>query len=129
MPLPYLATAWFPSGRALDADARFTATIGNLAERPRDLSATAAVTSSDGANQEFTLSLVDDGGCWSSSIALEAPNDFTPQVLELGPSPYDVVVHARFDGAKMTAPAVRWPDAYPANSNEGDRISTMLTSG
>lgn len=128
-PAPFWQVFWFPSERDLDIDAPFGASVGNIAIRPTQVSATAVATASDGASAEFGLSVGDDGGCWASSIGLESDTDFTAQVIDLGPPPYSVTVTITVDGQTITGNPVRWPDDFPANSNESSRTATSASTG
>ena len=63
----YIQVLWYPSGRDLDAEAPFSAYLGNLTSKPNDVSAVATVTSSNGSSQDFELFGVVDENCWSST--------------------------------------------------------------
>jgi hypothetical protein len=122
-PSPFVQVLWFPSDRELEADAAFYALVGNIPVPPAEIAATATVTASNGESVELQLSVGDNRGCWSSSIGFEGAPQFTAQVLELGPPPYAAVVTVAIDGSTITGTPVRWPDDFPANSNESSRVA------
>jgi len=113
---------WYPSGQTLDAEAPFSAHIGNLTEKPAQVSAVATVTSSNGSSQDFELTGGVAEECWGSTVSFDQPANLTSQVLELGPSPYDVELTLRIEGQKIMTPVITWPDDFPSNSNESSRI-------
>lgn len=127
-PAGYMQAFWFPGGQELERTASFNAYLGNLTERPNNVSAAATVTASDGKSQAFIMisNVVED--CWESTIKLEAPADFTSSVLGLGAPPYEVVISVSIDGRDVVEQAITWPNDYPSNSNESHRVPLPPTS-
>lgn len=128
-PPPFVAASWFPSGRDLEADAPFSAEVGNILAKPTEVSATVAVAASNGESTEFVLSIGDDGGCWGSSIDVLAPAQFTAQVLASGPPPFKAILTVTVDGRTIVGEPIRWPADYPANSNESRRVAANVMPG
>lgn len=118
VPPQFVQVLWYPSGRALDPGASFSAQVGNLTTKPEDVSAVATVTSSDGGSGEFELVGNVDDNCWGSNVGFVGPDNLTAQVLELGPAPYDVMMTFSVDDQEIMSPAFTWPDDFPSNSNE-----------
>jgi len=127
MPPPFARVSWYPSGRDLEADAPFFALIGNLAAAPGDEVATVTVTAANGASQQYPLGRADPGGDSGSAVELEAVPGFTAEIIALGPPPYEATLTVAFDGFTVTSDPVRWPDDFPANSNESPRQAATVT--
>ena len=114
----FVHTSWHPGSGDLDPEAPFLAGLGNLTERPDEVMAHATVSASNGTVEDFDMSARIDEDCSESSIALEAPNDFSRRVVDLGPPPYEVSLTFIIDGQAMAAEILTWPDDYPTHSNE-----------
>ncbi len=127
VPEPYGQVFWYPSGRDLEAGSPFAALIGNLVTPPGDVSATVSVAAGNGDVQEFPLSPTEIGTCWQGTVAFDAGAGFTESVLTLGPAPYDLMVKALIDGSTVIVEPLRWPDDFPANSNESPRLTATGT--
>jgi len=127
-PPPYAQVFWYPSGRDLEADATFFALIGNIAKPPAGVSGTVSVTAGNGASRQYDLTAGQTSNCWEGTVSLHAPAHFTADVLDLGPSPYDVTVTATIDGSTIISDPIRWPDDFPSNSNESPRLATSIDS-
>jgi hypothetical protein len=117
-PPMFLQTSWYPGGGDLDPEATFTAGLGNLSQIPEEISARAAVTASNGASHVFDLAASTSDGCWTSTVSLEVPADFSGAVIDLGPPPFEVAVTIDVDGVDLVAETLIWPNDYPANSSE-----------
>lgn len=118
---PFAQVLWYPSDRDLDSDTAFSAQLGNVATKPAQVSAAATVTSADGGSEDFELLGDMDDTCWNSTVGFEGPDNFTAQVLELGPPPYDVTISFTIDEKQTMSPTFTWPDDFPSDSNESSR--------
>jgi hypothetical protein len=117
-PPMFLQTSWYPGGGDLDPDATFSAGLGNLSQIPAEISAQAVVTASNGASQVFDLAASTNDDCWTSTVSLGAPADFSGAVIDLGPQPFEVSVTVDVDGVSLMAETLTWPNDYPAYSSE-----------
>ncbi|MGA9597725.1 MAG: hypothetical protein WBV06_16335 [Acidimicrobiia bacterium] len=128
-PSPFWQVFWSPGVGELEADAPFSASVGNITSPPTGVSATALVTASNGASAEFDLSIGDVGGCPTSTIGLDGPADFTARVVALGPAPFSAILTVTMERQTFTSTPLRWPDDFPANSNESTRVPVNASSG
>lgn len=121
-PAPFVQAYWYPAGEELDPTTSFSGQVGNLAEVPDAVSASATVTSSTGQSKTFELAgeLFED--CFASAAGLTGPAGMTAEILTLGPPPYDVALTIKLDGADFGDAVITWPDDFPTNSNESARI-------
>jgi hypothetical protein len=119
---------WSPGESELDATAPFSASVQNIATQPIEVSASAVASAATGAMRAFDLSVIYDDSCWGSRLDLAGPDDFTAQVIELGPAPYEVIITVTIDGMTITTSPVRWPDDFPAGSNESGPLSANSSS-
>jgi len=118
----YVQAFWYPAGGELPPDAPFSVVVGNLAERPGGFAASVTVTPSSGATGAFDLHADTPPDCWSSSLRLDAPEDFTERVSEIGPPPYEFAVTVDIDGTTVSSESLTWPDDFPDDSNESRRV-------
>lgn len=128
VPPPYAQAYWQPSGDALREGVSLSIVIGNLAPRSESVTGSVTVTAQNGATHEFPLSPTIDPDCPGSTVLLEGPGGFTGDVLALGPEPYDLAITVELDGHVVAADPLRWPDGFPPDSNQSERLAVSAFS-